>query len=231
MFLDRLNEALGINPLEQLENILYKAYGDDPILTDLIAFAGTSSPTDPSAKHTSSVAQNEIRAGRRLVSQIWSDDIDEEITLPNKVYGKSILIAKTDDLLDITKFEGPEAHIIRGLAFGYDPQSILQYYEGKKRRAGAADELRDLGVKLSMDINGGYASGPGNAIIEPNDLEEALELISQKYKIKSISRWCPDCNDYVDNDDRHQCSECENLIKDRRDLPANKRPWYSIEFG
>lgn len=206
--------------------------------------------TDPSAQDDAEKIKIELDQGLRLVSNPWSNNINIEDFDGYHIidYGNQLMISlpENKDIVElITSTEGTASHIVRGLAFGYNPLMVKRYYDSKKIGDNWNDFLRALGIKLHEDYPGGYASVArirgsnftGSIIIDPKDINtmsKFWEVASQNnIKLIKAQKYCDECNSYVHLEgvppEHHNMNRKEAyLLKD--ECPHDNKEAFFLEF-
>jgi hypothetical protein len=229
--------------------ILSGILGDSGPVSKLIRWSFSRNDfTDPGELHTGSIIRHELLNNKRLVGNPWkSDCVSADFDDLDVVdYGKQWMVAlpKNRDILDlVVDTTDAEAHLIRGLAFGYEPESVFKYYKGMDIRKAWYKHLIGLGIKLSQDYEtGGYASvakgDQAGVIVEPGDVDQVERNIANLGELRAIERWCPDCYNYVIVSGRDYLSRwsadyatnCQHEPKHTPEAQPANRHWFSYMF-
>lgn len=230
--------------VDDLREILLQAYGSkhQAAIDKLSEFADRQkSFTEPGGFHTVDSIVAEIEQGKRLASEIPSEEVEDPKGLIVIKRGRYALVARPQDkdILALLQADGGSAvHIVRGIAFGYGIDAVMPFYKKRAEDDQWNARLRSLGIKLSSDVNGGYSSGVrdniGSITVEPSDRYHLEKVIGQLGELRYVYRWCPYHYQYVMvsgsrpewADDFLEPYECDHSTEDASDRPANKRPWY-----
>lgn len=233
----------------QLEVTLNKILPNHGAKNKLISWAMSKNEfTNPSDVHTSAIIRDELSRSIRLVGNPWKDNViySDLKGLYVLDYNKQLMVSlpNNQDVVDyVVNTSGAAIHAVRGLAFGYEPKSVLEFYSDRNSSKMWVNFLHRNGVKVSSDYgNRGYASGImkkddkifGLVIIEPSDIKQ-LRPISKSFKLHKLIRWCPECYNYVHikgekTDGDLIESECQHKPISTPDKPGDERHWYSFEF-
>jgi len=173
--------------------------------------------TNPGDRHTSEVARAELERGDRLASTIWRVDIDSDteglVVLDNN---KQVILALPENrdiaelLCNPSRSTPVSNHVIRGIAFGYEPGSVYKFAHRDRLRKPWDDHLDGLGIDLASNY-GGYASVPiedgwlskitgvttGGVIVLPSEVDKVKLMAPKLGKFLWALKYCPTCNDYV----------------------------------
>jgi hypothetical protein len=200
--------------------------------------------TNPGDKHTSELLIKELNTGARLVGNPWKENAKGDLNGLYVIdYGSQLMVSlpENSDIVDLViNTDSPENHLVRGLAFGYDPIIVKKYYAGRATDHMWKNILKSNGVKLSSDYpSGGYASvvrgNSGTANVEPGDID-TIKPIIDKFPLIQILRFCPECNMSVmikgDKNKYHDgiLQSCPHKPIHEPEKPANKRASYDFEF-
>jgi hypothetical protein len=221
---------------------LLKLLPKSPAADKLVRWALSKNQfTDPQERHTSQQVAEELSAGLRLVGNPWKEDVDQNDFTGHHVvdYGKQLMVALPEnaDVLElVTEIKGPASHIVRGLAFGYNPTAVFQFYQRANDDERWAELLRDLGVKLSSDYPpGGYSSvwrgETGNVIVDPGDID-TIKPLYDEFDLISIVRWCPECQNYINvkNAEGDGADHCPHQPTHTPQNHPNTRHWFDFRF-
>lgn len=192
--------------------------------------------TNPSDRHNDELLQKEFSNNQRLVAMPWAVDIDPKlwsdyITILD---GKIFWISKDEEILNLvinSDHRDPKSHIIRGLAFGFQPDKILEFYLPISKKHAYRKKLESLGVVLSSSYpSGGYASGVNHIVVEPGDIGTIPKSLGTP---TYVTRFCPECPGYVQVSGEQQewaIPKCPHKPIHNPELPPNKRHWYMFDY-
>lgn len=197
-----------ITEIAGFDSTFSRLLGDSDPVAKLIRWSlSRHNFTDPGELHTSGVIRHELLTGRRLVGNPWKTDciLEDFDGFQIVDYDKQLMVALPEnrDVLDlVVTSSGTKTHLIRGLAFGYEPSSVLKFYKAKEPGVIWRKHLKSLGIKTSADYEtGGYSSSAkdngGCVIVEPGDVDQVERNIANLGKLRWVRRWCPDCDRYV----------------------------------
>lgn len=191
----------------------------------------------------------------RLVGNPWKEDIDQPTDGLYVVdYGKQLMISLplNSDVADFVasqKGGSISVHVVRGLAFGYNPQDVYDYAMRGKLDVPWRSYLKELGITLSSDVNNGYASSAsetswlaktrkvpiGSVTIEPNEVSHVNRLLPKLGNLLAITRYCPICNNYIlvsgtTAPGNPHLKSCPHPPIDEPEKMGNQRAFFSYEF-
>ena len=161
--------------------------------------------SNPGELHTSELIRQELEDDIRLVGNPWKDNVKKEdlVDLYILDHNKQLMVSLPDnkDVVDfVVNAKNPENHIVRGLAFGYDPKSVYDYYKTKSGSPNWIELVEKLGVISMTNYGGGFKpvlrDNIGLVYVYPQDIK-TLDPLIDRFELIKVSRYCPKCNAYV----------------------------------